>query len=183
VAERILPARYWPKLSPWLWTAVEEVAILGLSTVVPGAAFGELSAATLHLAEGLLSDRPFSQQLLVACHHPPVSVDHASMDEIGLRRGSQGLLDLARRHRATAILCGHAHMTSILFPHVGPPVICAPSVAHEVVYDDGDQAPLRYRRRRPRCLLHKVSASGIFSTELTFGGESHLVGRRGRLGQ
>ena len=67
-------------------------------------------------------------------------------------------------------------MTTAVRPRRGVPVLSAPSVVHEVVFDDGAERPLRFRDRPARGLLHDLGPTALTTVELTFGGAPVLVG-------
>jgi Icc protein len=176
---------YWPATDVWSWeiggaAGPAGAVVIGVSTVVPGFNHGEVGAAALteidRLTAALGPDRPGARPWVLACHHPPVDVGHWWMDAQGVLAGADDLLRLARDGGALAVLCGHLHLTTGVWPRRGMPVRSAPSVVHEVVYDDGGERPLRFRDQPARGLLHDLRPDGLTTVELTFGGAPVLVG-------
>lgn len=126
---------YLPAAGEFLHYAIDHhpVRLIGLDTVVPGKAGGELCADRLAwLAETLAAapDRP----TVVFMHHPPFRTNIEHMDLIGLE-GAEKLGRLVERHPGIErILCGHLHR-AIQVRWRGTLAATAPSTAHQVVLD------------------------------------------------
>ncbi|MGW3325670.1 metallophosphoesterase [Streptomyces virginiae] len=94
---------------------------------VPGEHHGFLEESTLAWLDGVLTDTPRATPVLVAFHHPPVSLHTPYVDEIR-QFGEERLAALAERHpHLTAFLCGHAH-TAAATTFAGRPLLVAPGV-------------------------------------------------------
>ncbi|MER7827314.1 metallophosphoesterase [Streptomyces sp. NPDC096097] len=94
---------------------------------VPGEHHGHLEESTLVWLDGVLTGTAPEIPVLVAFHHPPVSLHTPYVDEIR-QFGEERLAALAERHpHLTAFLCGHAH-TAAATTFAGRPVLVAPGV-------------------------------------------------------
>ncbi|MEX2525180.1 MAG: phosphodiesterase [Gammaproteobacteria bacterium] len=82
--------------------------ILLLDTWMPGSHAGRLSKKEMQfLVDGLDAERP--EFVLIALHHPPVSLASSWMDAMGLEN-ADGFLSVIDRHtRVRAVIWGHAH--------------------------------------------------------------------------
>ncbi|MFJ6793101.1 metallophosphoesterase [Streptomyces sp. NPDC091268] len=94
---------------------------------VPGEHQGFLEDATLAWLDGVLEETPREVPVLVAFHHPPVTLHIPYVD--GIRQfGEERLAALAERHpHLKAFLCGHAH-TGAATTFAGRPLLVAPGV-------------------------------------------------------
>ncbi|MEU6890569.1 metallophosphoesterase [Streptomyces sp. NPDC046557] len=94
---------------------------------VPGEHHGLLAESTLEWLEGVLTETPRDVPVLVAFHHPPVTLHIPYVD--GIRQfGEERLAALAERHpHLKAFLCGHAH-TGAATTFAGRPLLVAPGV-------------------------------------------------------
>ncbi|MEU7064545.1 metallophosphoesterase [Streptomyces sp. NPDC053429] len=94
---------------------------------VPGEHQGFLEESTLEWLEGVLAGTPREVPVLVAFHHPPVTLHIPYVD--GIRQfGEERLAALAARHpHLKAFLCGHAH-TGAATTFAGRPLLVAPGV-------------------------------------------------------
>ncbi|MFF8261396.1 metallophosphoesterase [Streptomyces virginiae] len=94
---------------------------------VPGAHHGFLEESTLAWLDGVLTDTPRDTPVLVAFHHPPVTLHTPYVD--GIRQfGEDRLAALVERHpHLAAFLCGHAH-TAAATTFAGRPLLVAPGV-------------------------------------------------------
>ena len=175
VGREILGDNYWPEADTWRWQLREKLSLVGTSSVIPGFHHGELSDDSLAELTRVISNLPHDESWLLACHHPPQDVGHWWMDGQGLLRGREQILEIVDSKRALAVVCGHLHMTVIVRRPSGAQILVAPSVAHEVVFDDRHEKPLRFRARSPRALLHSIHGQQMTTVEITGGGSSHLV--------
>lgn len=171
----VLGQDYWPSEDVWAWEIDGGSTIVGISSNVPGHNHGEVTEASLVKLDQLAVHAHTKGAWLLALHHPPCDVGHWWMDAQGLLTGKERVLDIANRNKAAAILCGHIHMNAMVHQREGTPIIVAPSMVHEVVYDDAVERPLRFRRRSPRALLHHLNLDRLVTVELTTGGSSWLV--------
>ncbi len=170
----ILGDLYWPGSDPWIWDINGKTLMVGLSTLVPGFNHGEIAAHMIVVLENLFSSIGDAESVIVACHHPPVDIGHWWMDGQRLLAGSEKFLSILLKNGVLAVFCGHTHICSFS-TFQGIQVITAPSIAHEVVYDDSLERPLLFRPQTPRALLHRVEGKSLTSIELTMGGASWLV--------
>jgi 3',5'-cyclic-AMP phosphodiesterase len=175
LGRRLVGFPYWPDDDVWSWQVSDGFALIGLNSAVPGYHHGSLSIDSLASVEGMAKAASQQGEWLLALHHPPLEVGHWWMDGQKLLNGSDALLAIADRFKAVAILCGHLHTTGFIQRPGRTPVLVAPGTAHEVLFDDGLERPLRFRRRSPRALLHKFSSERLTTVELTAGGASWLV--------
>lgn len=139
---------------------IGDLALIGLDTLIEGASGGALGAHTLDWLDARLAeigDLP----LLVAMHHPPVSIGVAHMDAIGLNTDhAAGLAErLARRSAPTLTIAGHLHRTILTHGRQGP-VLIAPSTAHAVTLDFRADAPATFTMEPPGVMAHRLSWDG-----------------------
>lgn len=175
IGREALGRGYWPPADVWSWRISGKVTVIGFSSVVEGFHHGELSDESVRRLRALAVDAAEAGPWLIACHHPPLDVGHWWMDGQSLLRNAEALLQIADKHGAMAIICGHLHMDVSALRAGKTPVLVAPSTAHEVVYDDGVERPLRFRAGTPRAMLHAVGLESITSVTITTGGRSWLV--------
>jgi len=166
----------WPLENVWSWNVEGGCTIIGVNSARPGFHHGEVNEESLANLEKFANSACSKGPWILALHHPPHDVGHWWMDAEGLLEGRERLLLVSEKYQATAILCGHIHINSVVHRRgTTVPIITAPSVAHEVVYDDAPERPLRFRRRSPSALLHHVSTDRMVTVQLTTGGSSWLV--------
>lgn len=143
----------------FLCRAIEagEHAIIGLDTLVEGAAHGALCPTRLAWLDAALADTKGRRRVIVM-HHPPIAIGMASMDAIGLNEGKAGLAELIRQHGdVELILCGHAHRTSH-GTFAGVPVRVAPSSSHQFAFDTTPGAPFRFTNEAAQFMLHMLGS-------------------------
>ena len=128
---------YLPDAGDFLHYAVEEhpVRLIGLDTVVPGAAGGELCERRRAWLEETLAAAP-DRPTVIFMHHPPFRTGIEHMDVIALNDADADALGrLVERHpQIERILCGHVHRPIQVRWH-GTLASTAPSTAHQVVLD------------------------------------------------
>lgn len=153
-----------PETGGFLQYAVEgfPVRLVLLDTLVPGASHGELCPARLDWLEATLAAAP-DRPTLIAMHHPPFDTGIGHMDRIGLRAPEAFAAVLARHPQVRLVACGHVHRA--VTTRIGEAVVCiAPSVAHQITFELGAQAPSTFSMEPPAYLLHSWSAAGGFVT-------------------
>ncbi len=126
---------YLPETGEFLHYTIDDhpVRLIGLDTVVPGSASGELCAQRLAWLEEALDTEP-DRPTVLFMHHPPFRTNIEHMDVIGLE-GADAMGRLVERHpQIERILCGHLHR-SIQVRWRGSLASTAPSTAHQVVLD------------------------------------------------
>ncbi|MFI4987549.1 MAG: phosphodiesterase [Alphaproteobacteria bacterium] len=145
---------YLPRGGGFLHYAIDDypVRLIGLDTVVPGAAGGLMCAERLAWFAARLAEAP-GLPTLVFMHHPPFATGVKHMDEIGLA-GSEAFAGIVRQHpQIERIVCGHLHRPIQLRWH-GTLASTAPSTAHQVVLDLRHDAPAVFNLEPPACQLH-----------------------------
>jgi 3',5'-cyclic AMP phosphodiesterase CpdA len=144
---------YLPR-SGFLQYTIETLAVrlIGLDSLVPGKAHGELCAERLDWLEARLaeSDRP----TILFVHHPPFDCGIAAFDGARLSEGADRLAELVRRHpNVERLMCGHVHRP-IQVRWAGTMASIAPSTAHQATLDLHEQAPLSMMMEPPGLALH-----------------------------
>lgn len=139
-----------------------ELTLLGLDTLVEGAAHGELTEQSCAWLADQLKDLA-ARPVLLFLHHPPMATGIEAMNQIGLMTPER-LSDLLGQHRGPLqIGCGHIHRVCHgLF--AGQPVVSAPGVSHSIVLDPDGQLPLSWSEGGTGALLH--SYDGQFRSDL-----------------
>jgi Icc protein len=106
---------------------LDGVTVMLCDSTVPGQADGYLADETIGWLDAALATAP-DRPVLVAMHHPPVTVGIPFVDAIRQRDGRR-LQDVVRRHRqVVAVLCGHAHTAASTW-FAGRQLLVAPGVA------------------------------------------------------
>ncbi|MGI9246518.1 MAG: metallophosphoesterase [Steroidobacteraceae bacterium] len=70
-----------------------------------------------------------ASHVLVCLHHPPVPMDSAALDELGLLDGDALNATVARHPRVRGVCWGHAHQALDLFTRAGVRFMCTPATA------------------------------------------------------
>ena len=151
--------------------------LIGLDTVVPGAAHGALAADQLAWLQRHLAACA-GAPVLIFMHHPPLVSGMAAMDACGLLQGRAELGRIVAAHGGVqAIAAGHLHR-AIVGQLGGAPVVVAPSSSHQLTLDLRPDAPLALRFEPPMIGLYRwTAADGIachFSYVEAFG-PSHPI--------
>lgn len=127
-------APWMPDEGPINWREdLGDTTILGLDTLVEGAAHGALSDETLEWLRVTLVDlrhRP----VLIFMHHPPFQTGILAMDAIGLKRHEQFETILFEHDGPVHIACGHVHRMMI-GQVANRQVVIAPGTSHAVSLD------------------------------------------------
>jgi 3',5'-cyclic-AMP phosphodiesterase len=154
----------------FLHYAVERfpVRLVGLDTLVPGKAGGELCARRLAWLEETLAAAP-DRPTVIFMHHPPFRTDIEHMDVIALG-DADALGGIVERHpQIERILCGHVHRP-IQARWRGTLASTAPSTAHQVVLDLRPGAAGTFAMEPPGYQVHVWTAdTGIVSHTATIG--------------
>jgi 3',5'-cyclic AMP phosphodiesterase CpdA len=138
----------------YLHYAVERwpVRLIGLDTVVPGAAGGRLCTERLAWLEARLGEAP-AQPTVVFMHHPPFVTGMRAMDAMGLE-GGEGLAGVIARHpQVERVLCGHQHRP-IIRRFAGTVAAVCPATAHQLVLDLDSTPRVAVVMEPPACMLH-----------------------------
>jgi 3',5'-cyclic AMP phosphodiesterase CpdA len=128
------------------------VRLVALDTHIPGEGGGELCSERLAWLDRTLAASPERPTLLLM-HHPPFLTRIRRMDQAGLRN-SEAFATVVRRHpQIERILCGHLHRP-IDRRFAGTVAGTAPSTAHQMVLNLGEQVSLRYKLEPAGYQLH-----------------------------
>lgn len=149
--------------------AIEDhpLRLIGLDTLVPGAAHGELCDARLDWLEARLAES--GRPTLLFMHHPPFSCGIAEFDTMGLEVGAGRLGELVRRHpQVERILCGHVHRP-VQTRWAGTLASIGPSTAHQATLDLRPDVPVTFTMDPPAVALHHWRA-GSLATHLSYVG-------------
>lgn len=128
------------------------LTLLGLDTLVEGAAHGALSDATLNWLGAVLkdvADRP----VLLFMHHPPIDTGIGAMDRIGLRDRPRLAQVLSGHGGRLQIACGHVHRMTVGH-FAGRQVTIAPGMSVAVGLDLRRRAALGFVPTPGGALLH-----------------------------
>ncbi|MDE2581470.1 MAG: phosphodiesterase [Rhodospirillales bacterium] len=153
-----------PQTGTFLHATVETfpVRLVLLDTLVPGSSHGELCAERLDWLDATLEAAP-DRPTLIAMHHPPFATGIEHMDRIALRAPEAFAAMLARHRQVRLVVCGHVHRA--ITTRIGEAVACiAPSVAHQVTFDLGADAPSSFSMEPAAYLLHRWSPDGGWVT-------------------
>jgi len=138
------------------------VRLVMLDSVVPGRSHGELCAARLDFLDRALAAAP-DRPTVIVLHHPPIVCGIRHMDGINLRNADAFGAVVARHGQVERILCGHHHRP-ITARFAGTLVQVAPSTAHQVCFDLGDESPEHFVMEPTSYLVHQWSAdAGVVS--------------------
>lgn len=162
--------RYLPIGEGFIQYVIDDhpVRLVGLDSVIPGDAAGELCAARLAWLEAVLAAAP-SRPTVLFLHHPPFDTGIAHMDKIGLA-GAAAFADLVKRHpQVERVLAGHLHR-SIQTRWAGTLASTAPSSAHQVSLELAPDAAASFALEPPGYQLHLYTPGiGIVSHTVTIG--------------
>lgn len=172
-----------------LMRTVGAVDVVLLDSVVPGAAHGDLDAATLGWLDTALAASAEPQRpALIFLHHPPFATGIGHMDAQNLRNAAD-LAAIVRRHkRARLVAAGHVHRaTTTTFADIAATICPAPN--HAVALDLDAKLPPSLTVEPPAFHLHVWFADdeefGTIATHLVpigdFAGPFPFFGADGRL--
>jgi 3',5'-cyclic AMP phosphodiesterase CpdA len=131
---------------------VGDVDVVLIDSSVPGAAHGELEAATLAWLGATLaasSTRP----ALLFLHHPPFVTGIAHMDAQNLRNAADLAAILRRHPRARLVAAGHVHRAT-LTTFAGVAATICPAPNHAVALDLDARLPPALKVEPPAFHLH-----------------------------
>jgi Icc protein len=155
-------SEYLPPDGDFLHYAIDDhpVRLIGLDTVVPGAADGELCERRRAWLEETLAAAP-DRPTIIFMHHPPFRTGIEHMDVIALKdTDAEALGRLVERHpRIERVLCGHVHRP-IQVRWRGTLASTAPSTAHQVVLDLRPGAAGTFAMEPPGYQVHTWSSDG-----------------------
>ncbi|HYH37143.1 MAG TPA: phosphodiesterase [Azospirillum sp.] len=145
---------FLPRGGAFVQYVVEDwpVRLIGLDTVVPGAAGGAMCAERLAWLDATLSEQP-ERPTVLFLHHPPFRTGIGHMDDFGFD-GMDAFAAVVRRHpQVERALCGHMHRP-IQRRWAGTLASTAPSTAHQVALDLSEGGPACFVMEPPGFQLH-----------------------------
>lgn len=150
-------ADWMPCDGPINWREdLQDVTLLGVDTLVEGAAHGAVSDASLEWLEITLSDLR-SRPVLIFMHHPPFDTGISAMDAIGLVRTPRLEAVLREHDGPVQIACGHVHRM-ITGQFAGRPVIIAPGTSHAVGLDLRRHGGIEFKAHHRGAILHDIGS-------------------------
>jgi Icc protein len=154
---------------PFSYCATEEIGnwlLIGLDSCVSGIAGGRVGAIELQRLTEAASNSN-AEHVMVCLHHPPVTMDSAWLDSVGLDNGPEFLQHVAGLERVRLLVFGHVHQAYDAM-HLGIRVIGTPSTCSQFLPRSDrfavDNLPPAYRR----FTLH---GDGTFETEIVWVGD------------
>lgn len=144
----------------------DDLRLIGLDTLVPGADGGALCAARLdwlaaRLAEG--RDEP----TLIFMHHPPFVAGIPNFDAIRCA-GAEALGMILRQNpQVQAVVCGHIHRP-IHHPWQGTVVITAPSTGYQYPLEMRPDQPFRAVPEPPGAMIYLWSRETGLVSHLSY---------------
>ena len=146
--------------SPWMpaqgpinWRDdLADLTLVGIDTLVEGAAHGALGADTLDWVSATLTNLR-DRRVLLFMHHPPCLTGIAGMDDIGLAGAAQVAEVIAAHDGPLQIASGHIHRMMI-GRFAGRQVVIAPGTSHAVGLDLRGHAGLGFVTRHRGAMLH-----------------------------
>jgi 3',5'-cyclic AMP phosphodiesterase CpdA len=129
---------------------VGDTVVVLADSHVPGHDHGELAPESAALVAEAAA-RP--QPLIVALHHPPMTIGSGLLDPIRLLDPEPLLAPLRGRAAPSLVLCGHAH-TPLSTTVAGIPVSIAPGVASTLRLPDEPDPDTLDRTAPPGLALH-----------------------------
>ena len=146
-------APWMPAQGPINWREdLADLTLLGIDTLVEGAAHGALGADTLDWLSATLTDLQ-DRQVLLFMHHPPCLTGITGMDDIGLAGGAQVAEVIAAHDGPLQIASGHIHRMMI-GRFAGRQVVIAPGTSHAVGLDLRGDAGLGFIPGQRGAVLH-----------------------------
>ncbi len=142
---------------------LENWQILCLNSTVAGQIGGYLSQETLDWLEQTLTASPLPT--LIALHHPPVILDSAWIDSMGLENREAFWAVCQRFPHVKVVLCGHAHQQADL-QHSGISCMVTPSTCMQFLPKSEEFALDPHGRPAWRWL--ELKSDGSFTTEVSF---------------
>ncbi|MEP9416574.1 metallophosphoesterase [Gordonia sp. VNQ95] len=107
---------------------IDDVLLLSVDSSIPGRNDGYLDDDTLVWMAAQIEAAPADTRVLVAFHHPPVTIGMTFMDTIR-QTGEERLAELVVRYpNIVGFVCGHAHSACVT-QFAGRPLCIAPGVA------------------------------------------------------
>jgi Icc protein len=125
---------------------------------------GRLGPRQLETVDRVLADST-EPHAFVFLHHPPVPMDAAGMDALGLLDAEQFRATLARHDRVRAVAWGHAHQSLDIFAARGLRLMCTPATSMQFV---PRHAEFAVDDRPPGYRVIDLNADGSMATEVVW---------------
>ncbi|ASU84148.1 hypothetical protein CDO52_16340 [Nocardiopsis gilva YIM 90087] len=106
---------------------VGDMLFVLLDVTVPGEPHGELRADGVTWLRARLASAPAGSPVFIALHHPPATLGHPGIDDMGLRDGAPLATVIEEFPDVVAVLTGHAH-TAVSTTFAGRPQVGAPGI-------------------------------------------------------
>ncbi|MFI9819382.1 metallophosphoesterase [Streptomyces sp. NPDC052013] len=133
-------------------------AVLMCDSSIPGRDDGRLDDETCAWIESTLDELGGELPVLLAFHHPPVSLHHPLPDSFPLRDPDRLAALLARRSEIAGLITGHAH-TPAATTFAGRPLVVGPGVTWTIRLPwEGE--PIADRDAPPGFALHVLDDTG-----------------------
>jgi 3',5'-cyclic AMP phosphodiesterase CpdA len=144
---------WMPAPGPINWREdLNDLTLLGIDTLVEGAAHGALSADTLNWLSNTLKNLQ-GRQVLLFMHHPPCLTGIEAMDAIGLTGRPQMAEAIAAHDGPLHIASGHIHRMMV-GQFAGRQVVIAPGSSHTIGLDLKERAGLGFIPGYRGAVLH-----------------------------
>jgi len=152
-----------PPFSYCAWERVGDWLIVGIDSCIDESAGGAVSEAELERLSDTVANSD-ARHVMVCLHHPPVPMDSAWLDSVGLGNGDILLDQMRSLGRVRLAIFGHVHQAYDA-EHRGVRIIGTPSTCRQFKPQSDefavDDKPPAYRR----ITLHR---DGGFKTELVW---------------
>jgi 3',5'-cyclic AMP phosphodiesterase CpdA len=145
--------------------AVGGIDVVLIDSTVPGAAHGELDAATLAWLDTTLAAST-TRPALLFLHHPPFVTGIAHMDAQNLRNAADLAAVLRRHPRARLVAAGHVHRAT-LTTFAGIAATICPAPSHAVALDLDAFLPPSLKVEPPAFHLHVWFPGADFGSVVT----------------
>lgn len=136
---------------------IEGLRLIGLDTHIDGEDEGKLSADALDYARAHLVG--WNGPVVLAMHHPPVSVGHHVMDRFGLTNGDVLAALIHDHENIMGVFTGHVH-TALATIFAGVPLIGAPGIASTMRLGSKTD-PIADPEAMPGFALHTIDGSTL----------------------
>jgi Icc protein len=143
--------------SPNSVLAIGDVTIIGLDSHIDHHKEGRLSPGTIEFARAAVIAARGS--VLLALHHPPVSVGHSIIDQVGLGNANELETFVSEHDNVIAVLTGHVH-TALATTFAGRPLLGAPGVVSTMRLGSKTD-PISDPNAMPGLALHTVEGGTI----------------------
>ena len=136
---------------PFSYCAFEEIGnwlIIGLDSCVTGSAGGHVTSEELERLSKTVAGSD-AEHVMVCLHHPPLAMDSAWLDSVGLDNGEEFLEQIVSLGRVRLVVFGHVHQP-FDSEHRGVRIIATPSTCRQFLPRSDefavDSRPPAYRR-------------------------------------